>query len=66
MTVPQMFFAHVSRVVDHLNINHARVRVIMWDDMFRELDLETITGKELGCHRINLLGLLPQTYIECT
>jgi hypothetical protein len=39
-----LFLAHVRRVLDHLRANHPGLRPIMWDDMFRGIDLQVLQG----------------------
>jgi hexosaminidase len=43
-----LFLSHVRRVVDYLQLNHPSVRIIMWDDMFRGIDLITLQDCGIG------------------
>jgi hypothetical protein len=39
-----LFLAHVRRVLDHMRVKHPGLRTIMWDDMFRGIDLQVLLG----------------------
>ena len=39
-----LFFAHVREVLGLLKAKHPLIKFIMWDDMFRETELEDLKG----------------------
>ena len=40
-----LFVAHVRRVLDYIQSQHAGLHAIMWDDMFRGIDLRVLQGQ---------------------
>lgn len=38
----QIFFAHVQQVLEHIHTKHPGIQPIMWDDMYRDVDLDTL------------------------
>ena len=45
ITKTQMFFRHIRRVLEYITVKYPGTRLIMWDDMFRDVDLEVIKGQ---------------------
>ena len=41
----ELFFGFVRKVALYIKTSYPRLSVIMWDDMYRELDLKTIAGE---------------------
>uniref|UniRef100_A0AAU8KYZ5 beta-N-acetylhexosaminidase n=1 Tax=Sogatella furcifera TaxID=113103 RepID=A0AAU8KYZ5_SOGFU len=44
----RLFLTHVMKVLKYVATHHANVRPIMWDDMLRPVDLETLKEFEIG------------------
>jgi len=40
-----LFIAHIRRVLDYIQFHHHGLSVIMWDDMFRGVDLHVLQGE---------------------
>ena len=40
-----LFIAHMRRVLDYIHSRHHGLSVIMWDDMFRGIDLHVLQGQ---------------------
>ena len=39
-----LFIVHIRRVLDYVHSHHPDIQVIMWDDMFRGIDLQVLQG----------------------
>jgi len=50
-----LFISHIRRVLDYIQSRHAGLRAIMWDDMFRGIDLQVLQGQHniIALHSIN-------------
>ena len=44
-----LFTAHIRRVLEHVRSRHPGVQAIMWDDMFRGIDLHVLQGQFTLC-----------------
>ena len=42
-----LFLRHVYQVLDFIRVKHPALRAIMWDDMFRGIDLLVLQGQKL-------------------
>jgi len=40
-----LFIAHIRRLLDYIHSHHHSLTVIMWDDMFRGIDLHVLQGQ---------------------
>ena len=45
ITKTQMFFRHIRRVLEYITDKYPGTRLIMWDDMFRDVDLDVMKGQ---------------------
>jgi len=50
-----LFVAHIRHVLDHIHSRHPGLRAIMWDDMFRGIDLHVLQSQfnAIALHRIS-------------
>lgn len=42
-----LFIAHVRRVLVHVRSQYTDLRLVMWDDMFRAVDLPALHGETI-------------------
>ena len=51
-----LFIAHIRRVLDYIHSRHPSLRAVMWDDMFRGIDLQVLQGQHntVALHNISL------------
>ena len=45
ITKAQMFFRHIRHVLEYITAKYPGTRLIMWDDMFRDVDLKVMQGQ---------------------
>jgi len=51
-----LFIAHVRRVLDYIKSRHPGLQAVMWDDMFRGIDLQVLQGQFSATASFCLLG----------
>ena len=62
----RLFFFHICRVVDFIHETYPQLSVIMWDDMFRQLDADALKGNTLGFSLKSLFHVLRfGVYVAC-
>lgn len=48
ITKAQMFFRHIRHVLEYITAKYPGTRLIMWDDMFRDVDLKVMQESGVG------------------